>query len=94
MISSGTIYLDIIIQSHTIMVNYCREELRLKSKNVMYPPGLYKGIIWEEGGNGKLLYVGVQDQFYTYTMFDVCALWAVKYIEGEMNVSDKQSRDR
>jgi len=73
--------------------DFLREELRLKSKNVMYPPGLYKGIIWEEGGNGKLLYVGVQDQFYTYTMFDVCALWAVKYIEGEMTVPDKKTRD-
>jgi len=73
--------------------DFLREELRLKSKNVLYPPGLYKGIIWQEGGNGKLLYCGVQDQFYTYTMFDVCALWAVKYIEGEMNIPDEKTRD-
>ena len=76
------------------MLKYFREELRLKSKNVLYPPGLYKGIIWQEDGNNKLLYVGVQDQFYTYTMFDVCALWAVKYIEGEMSVPDEKTRDR
>ena len=31
-------------------------------------PGLYKGIVWQEGGNNKLLYCGVQDQYYTYTM--------------------------
>jgi len=73
--------------------DFLREELRLKSKNVLYPPGLYKGIIWQEGGNGKLLYVGVQDQYYTYTMFDVCALWAVKYIEGEMSIPDEKTRD-
>ena len=30
------------------------------------------------GGNNKLLYCGAQDQYYTYTMFDVCALWIVK----------------
>ena len=66
-----------------------REELRLKSKNVLYPPGLYKGMVWQEGGNNKLLYCGVQDQCYTYTMFDVCALWIVKYIEGELSLPDK-----
>jgi len=74
--------------------DFLREDLRLKTKNVLYPPGLYKGIIWEKGGNGKLLYVGVQDQCYTYTMFDVCALWAVKYIEGEMTLPDKDERER
>jgi len=74
--------------------DFLREDLRLKTKNVLYPPGLYKGIIWQEGGNGKLLYVGVQDQCYTYTMFDVCALWAVKYIEGEMTLPDKDERER
>jgi len=73
--------------------DFLREELRLKCKNVFYPPNLYKGIVWEEGGNGKLLYVGVQDQYYTYTMFDVCALWAVKYIEGEISYPDQKERD-
>ena len=62
---------------------YLRESLRLKSKNVLYPPGLYKGIVWQEGGNNKLLYAGVQDQYYTYTMFDVVGLWIAKYIMND-----------
>ena len=66
-----------------------REDLRLKTRNVLYPPGLFKGLVWQEGGNNKLLYCGVQDQAYTYTMFDVCALWIVKYIEGELPLPDK-----
>ena len=66
----------------------------MKSRNVLYPPGLYKGIVWQEGGNNKLLYCGVQDQYYTYTMFDVCALWAVKYIEGEIGIPDKETMDK
>jgi len=73
---------------------FLRENLRLKSKNVLYPPSLYKGIVWQEGGNNKLLYVGVQDQYYTYTMFDVCALWAVKLIEGEISLPDSDSMDK
>ena len=68
-----------------------REELRLKSKNVLYPPGLYKGVVWQEGGNNKLLYCGVQDQCYTYTMFDVEALWALKYVLGEIAIPVKDA---
>merc|ERR1740128_932643 len=73
---------------------FLREELRLKSKNVLYPPGLYKGIVWQEGGNNKLLYCGVQDQYYTYTMFDVVGLWAVKLIEGEISLPDADTMDK
>jgi len=73
---------------------YLREELRLKSKNVLYPPGLYKGIVWQQGGNNKLLYCGVQDQYYTYTMFDVCGLWAVKLMQGEIDLPDADTMDR
>ena len=46
-------------------------------------------MVWQEGGNNRLLYCGVQDQAYTYTMFDVCALWIVKYIEGELSLPSK-----
>merc|ERR1711936_627359 len=38
--------------------DFLREDLRLKSKNVFYPPNLYKGIVWQEGGNNKLLLRG------------------------------------
>ena len=39
---------------------FLREELRLKTRNVLYPPNLYKGLVWVEGGNNKLFYSGVQ----------------------------------
>lgn len=73
---------------------FLREELRLKCPNVLYPPHLYKGIVWQEGGNNKLLYVGVQDQYYTYTMFDVCGLWAAKYVQQEISLPDKETMDK
>jgi len=73
---------------------FLREELRLKSKNVLYPPNLYKGIVWQEGGNNKLLYVGAQDQYYTYTMFDIEGLWAVKLIEGELSLPNKDEMEK
>ena len=37
-----------------------RDELRMKSKNVLYPPNVYKGMVWQQGGNNKLFYAGVQ----------------------------------
>ena len=50
---------------------FLEDKLRLKCPNVLYPPSLYKGTVWLNGGNNKVLYVGAQDQYYTYTMFDV-----------------------
>jgi len=66
----------------------------LKCPNVLYPPHLYKGIVWQDGGNNKLLYVGVQDQYYTYTMFDLCGLWAAKYVQQEISLPGKETMDK
>lgn len=72
---------------------YLEDKLRLRSPNVLYPPNLYKGTIWLNGGNNKVLYVGVQDQYYTYTMFDVQAMWAVKYVLGQITLPDKHQME-
>jgi trimethylamine monooxygenase len=51
------------------------EDLRLKTVNRLWPLGLYKGVIWE--ANPKLSFIGMQDQFYTFNMFDAQA-WFVR----------------
>ncbi|MCJ8145292.1 NAD(P)/FAD-dependent oxidoreductase [Ancylobacter sp. A5.8] len=56
---------------------FLADELRLKSANRMNPPDLWKGVMWE--GNHKLFYVGPQDQYYTFNMFDAQA-WYVRDI--------------
>ena len=38
-----------------------------------------------------MLYLGTQDQYYTYTMFDVEALWALKYVLGDIKIPDKET---
>jgi len=68
---------------------YLDEKIRLRSPNVLYPHKCYKGIVYTEGGNNKVLYCGIQDQYYTYTMFDAVALWAVKYVLGEIKLPNK-----
>ena len=49
--------------------------------------------MWEAGGRGRLLYCGAQDQYYTYTMFDVCGLWAVKLILGDIKLPSTEERE-
>ncbi|KAJ7377843.1 hypothetical protein OS493_026413 [Desmophyllum pertusum] len=85
---------DIILcTGYLLSFPFLADNLRLKSTNVLYPPGLYKGTIWTQGGNNKLLYMGMQDQLYTFTMFDAQAKWAVNYITGEISLPDKQTME-
>lgn len=56
---------------------FLEESLRLKTSNRMWPLDLYKGVAWEH--NPKLFYLGMQDQFYTFNMFDAQA-WYVRDI--------------
>ncbi|MFC3690711.1 NAD(P)-binding domain-containing protein [Chenggangzhangella methanolivorans] len=58
------------------------DELRLKTRNRLFPPNLYKGIFYE--GNPKLLYIGAQDQFYTFNMFDAQAWYARDVVLGRI----------
>ena len=72
---------------------FLEDDLRLKTALSLYPVGLYKGICWTHGGNNKLLYMGMQAQYYTFIMFDVQAKWAVDYITGKLSLPDKQAME-
>ena len=60
------------------------DSLRLKTSNILYPLGLYKGVVWEK--NPKLLYLGMQDQWYTFNMFDAQAWYARDLILGRIEL--------
>ena len=51
------------------------DDLRLKTANRLATADLYKGVVWV--GNPKLFYLGMQDQWYTFNMFDAQA-WFVR----------------
>ena len=51
---------------------YLDDTLKLKTGNRLYPPQLYKGVVWQD--NHKMMYLGMQDQFHTFNMFD-CQAW-------------------
>ena len=63
------------------------DDLRLKTDNRLWPLDLYKGIFWED--NPKLMYLGMQDQFYTFNMFDAQAWYARDYILGRISLPSK-----
>ncbi|VEG51880.1 flavin-containing monooxygenase FMO [Mycolicibacterium aurum] len=60
--------------------------LRLKTTNNLYPAGLYKGVVWT--ANPKLMYLGMQDQFYTFNMFDPQAFLARDVVLGRLPLPD------
>jgi trimethylamine monooxygenase len=60
------------------------ESLKLKTVNRLYPPKLYKGVVWQD--NHKLMYLGMQDQFHTFNMFDCQAWFARDVIMDKMKM--------
>ncbi len=63
---------------------FMAEDLRLKTTNRLWPLDLYMGAIWEE--NPRLSYLGMQDQFYTFNMFDAQAWYVRDVILGRIKL--------
>jgi len=49
------------------------DDLRLKTANRLATADLYKGVVWTK--NPNIFYLGMQDQWYTFNMFDAQAWW-------------------
>ena len=59
-------------------------DLKLETNNRLWPLGLFKGVVWEE--NPKLFYLGMQDQYYTFNMFDAQAWYVRDVIMGRITL--------
>ena len=55
----------------------------------MWPDGLYEGVVWEK--NPQLFYIGMQDQFYTFNMFDAQAWFARDVIMGRIKLPSAEA---
>jgi trimethylamine monooxygenase len=65
------------------------DELRLKTANRLATNDLYKGVVFVH--NPKLFYLGMQDQWFTFNMFDAQAWYVRDIILGRIEVpADKQ----
>ena len=71
---------------------FMAEELRLKTGNILYPLNLYNGVVWEH--NPKLMYLGMQDQWYTFNMFDAQAWYARDVIMGKLDVPSQAEMEK
>ena len=63
------------------------DEMRLKTKNNLYPDHLYKGIFFNK--LPQLIYLGMQDQYYTFNMFDAQAWVARNFMMDQFKLPSK-----
>ena len=61
---------------------FLEDHLKLKTHNRLYPIKLYKGVAWQD--NTNLFYLGMQDQFHTFNMFDAQAWYVRDLIMNKM----------
>ncbi|MBY3573854.1 NAD(P)/FAD-dependent oxidoreductase [Rhizobium laguerreae] len=64
------------------------DDLRLKTANRLWADSLYNGVIFDK--NPQLFYIGMQDQFYTFNMFDVQAWWARDVMMGRITLPPEE----
>ncbi|MGQ5523504.1 NAD(P)-binding domain-containing protein [Chitinimonas sp. PSY-7] len=60
------------------------DTLRLRTDNRLWPLKLFQGVVWED--NPKLHYIGMQNQFYSFNMFDVQAWYSRDVILGRQTL--------
>ncbi|SMX42506.1 NAD(P)-binding domain-containing protein [Octadecabacter ascidiaceicola] len=66
---------------------FMEEKLRLRTANRLATADLYKGVAWVD--NPDLFYIGMQDQWFTFNMFDAQAWWARDVIMGRIGIPDR-----
>ena len=66
---------------------FMEEKLRLRTANRLATADLYKGVAYVY--NPGLFYIGMQDQWFTFNMFDAQAWWARDVIMGRIAVPDR-----
>lgn len=65
------------------------DDLALKTRNRLWPLNLYKGVFWED--NPRLVYLGMQDLWYSFNMFDAQAWYVRDVILGRIALPDYET---
>ena len=66
---------------------FMENDLCLRTANRLASANLYKGVAWVD--NPNLFYLGMQDQWFTFNMFDAQAWWARDVIMGRIKTPSK-----
>eukprot|EP00121_Abeoforma_whisleri_P011758 Awhi_evm1s10854 len=67
---------------------FMADDLTLRTDNRLWIDNTYEGIFFN--GNPKLMYIGMQDQWYTFNMFDAQAWFARDYVLGRITLPSKE----
>ena len=70
---------------------FMADELRLKTANRLATAMLYKGTTFID--NPALFYIGMQDQWFTFNMFDAQAWWVRDVIMGRIALPDRAAME-
>ncbi|WP_239464020.1 NAD(P)-binding domain-containing protein [Glutamicibacter protophormiae] len=65
-------------------------DLALSSPNNLYPKSLYRGVVSE--ANNQLFYLGAQDQWFTFNMFDAQAWYVRDVILGDAQLPSRSDQ--
>lgn len=68
---------------------FMEDDLRLRTPNVLATHDLYKGVAYVP--NPDLFYIGMQDQWFTFNMFDAQAWWARDVIMGKIALPNEEA---
>ena len=70
---------------------FMAEDLKLRTANRLASADLYKGVAYVH--NPALFYIGMQDQWFTFNMFDAQAWWARDVIMGRISIPSKSEME-
>ena len=70
---------------------FMSDDLKLRTANRLATADLYKGVAYAP--NPALFYIGMQDQWFTFNMFDAQAWWARDVIMGKIALPDSAAMD-
>ncbi|WP_308918258.1 NAD(P)/FAD-dependent oxidoreductase [Jannaschia sp. LMIT008] len=70
---------------------FMADDLRLRTANRLATAMLYKGVCFVP--NPKLFYLGMQDQWFTFNMFDAQAWWVRDVIMGRIALPDRAAME-
>ena len=75
----------VLCTGYLVKFPFLPSDITLRCGNVICPPNLYQGVQFvneTNSGNGRVLYLGMCDQWYTFTMFKMQAWWAASLTKG------------
>ncbi|KUM25015.1 potassium transporter [Mesorhizobium loti] len=82
--STATVNAIILCTGYKHHFPFMSDDLRLRTANRLATADLYKGVVYVH--NPALFYLGMQDQWYTFNMFDAQAWWVRDAILGKIEL--------